>query len=415
VVVKDSKKKVLLAYSGGLDTSTILKWLIDKGYEVITYTADVGQDKDFEKLKEKALKLGASKAYVIDLKKEFITDYIFEALKGNAIYEGQYLLGTSLARPLIAKKQVELAKKECTNILAHGCTGKGNDQVRFEIAFLTLLPGVKIISPWKDAEYLSKFKGRADMLNYAEEKGIPIGNKNKIYSTDENLMHISYESGPLEDLKNHPDFSFLQMSKTPKDAPDKETKIAIEFKKGIPVAVKNMEDGTSLAEPVQLFEYLNKIGGTNGIGVLNMVESRFVGMKSHGVYETPAGTILHFAHKQIESITLDKDVIQLKDTLTPKFSQLIYNGFWFSPEMDMLKAAIDKSQEHVSGTVYLSLYKGNMTLLSMESKNSLYDGELVSMEKEGDYNPQDAAGFIKINALHLKIYEKVKQNENMEK
>jgi len=411
VIVKD--KKVVLAYSGGLDTSVILKWLIDKGYEVITYTADVGQTKDFEKLKEKALKLGASKAYVLDLKKEFVTDFIFEALKCNASYENQYLLGTALARPLIAKKHIEIAKKENASAVAHGCTGKGNDQVRFEIIYLTQYPEAEIITPWKDMEYLSKFKGRSDLIKYANKKGIPLSKQSTKYSTDDNLMHISYESGPLEDIKKHPDFNFLQMCVLPKDAPDNETKIEVEFKKGIPVKVTDIENRKTAQEPVEIVQMLNKIAGANGIGIVNMVESRFVGMKNHGVYETPGMTVLHYAHKQIESITLDKEVIQLKDSLTPKFSQLVYNGLWYSPEMEMLKHAVNKSQETVSGKVCISLYKGNMTMLGIESKNSLYDGDLVSMEKAGDYDPSDANGFIKINALRLKLYEKAKKNETL--
>lgn len=397
-------KKVILAYSGGLDTSVILKWLIDKGYEVICYIADVGQDDDFEKAKSKALSIGASKVYIEDLKKEFVESYIFPALKANAVYEGKYFLGTSLARPIIAKKQIDIAKKEGTNIVAHGATGKGNDQVRFELAYMKLMPDVEIISPWKDAEYLTKFKGRTDMINYAKKNGIPINSTiEKPYSMDDNLMHISYEAGQLEDPKFEPKEDMFQKTVSPKDAPDKETKIMIEFKQGVPVKVENLSENKTIKGSLELFKYLNKLGSKNGIGRIDLVENRFVGMKSRGVYETPAGTILLKAHLDIEGLVLDKEVCHLKDMLMPKVAELIYNGFWFSPEMDFLMAAINKSQEDVDGKVYMTLYKGNAFVTARESEKSLYDMDLASMDKLGDYDQTDAKGFIKLNALRLKL------------
>jgi argininosuccinate synthase len=396
-------KKVILAYSGGLDTSVILKWLINKNYEVICYIADVGQEDDFEKAKEKALSIGASKIYIEDLKEEFVKSYIFQSLKSNAIYEGKYLLGTSLARPLIAKKQVEIAKQENTNLVAHGSTGKGNDQVRFELAYYTLMPNVQIISPWKDPEFLSEFKGRTDLIQYAKEQGIPIESTlDKPYSMDDNLMHISYEAGLLEDPKYEPKENMFKKTISPLKAPDKETKIMIEFKEGVPIKVINISQNKTVTEPLELFQYLNKLGSENGIGRIDLVENRFVGMKSRGVYETPAGTILLKAHLDIEGLTLDKEVCHLKDMLMPKIAELIYNGFWFSPEFEMLTAAINNSQKNVDGKVYITLYKGNAFVTGRESNKSLYDEDIASMDKEGGYDQTDAKGFIKLNALRLK-------------
>ena len=397
-------KKVILAYSGGLDTSIILKWLVEKGYEVVCYLADVGQDEDFDKAKEKAKLLGASKIYVEDLKKEFVEDYIFPALKANAIYEGQYLLGTSLARPLIARKHIEIAKMEDTNIVAHGATGKGNDQVRFELTFMRLMPNVEIISPWKDPEFLEKFKGRVDLIDYAKEKNIPIeATKAKDYSMDDNLMHISYESGVLEDPAYEPKEDMFKKTLSPLNSKDTETKIIIEFKNGIPISVENVTGNKKVTGSLELFEYLNKLASENGVGRIDIVENRFVGMKSRGVYETPAGTVLWKAHRDIESLTLDKEVMHLKDTLIPQIARLIYNGFYHSPEMEVLMAAINKSQENVDGKVYMKLYKGNVVITGRESEHSLFNEELASMNVQGDYDPTDAKGFIKLNALRLKL------------
>ncbi len=398
------KEKVILAYSGGLDTSVILKWLINKGYEVVCYIADVGQNDDFDKAKSKALSLGASKVYIEDLKEEFVKNHIFQALKANALYEGKYLLGTALARPLIAKQHIEIAKKEGTNIIAHGATGKGNDQIRFEMTFIKLMPEVKIISPWKDGGFLSQFEGRTDLINYAEENQIPIDSTlKKPYSMDDNLMHMSYEAGLLEDTKYEPQQDMFQKTVSPKDAPDKETKIMIEFKRGVPVKVENISEDKAVTGALKLFKYLNELASSNGIGRIDMVENRFVGIKSRGVYETPAGTILLKAHLDIEGITLDREVCHLKDMLMPKIAELIYNGFWYSPEFDFLMAAIDKSQENIDGKVYLTLYKGNVIVTGRESEKSLYDLSIASMDKSGGYDQRDAIGFIKLNALRLKL------------
>jgi argininosuccinate synthase len=402
------KDKVILAYSGGLDTSVILKWLIDKGYNVVAYVADVGQDDDFEEVKKKALKIGASKVYIEDLKEEFVTDYIFPAIKANAMYEGRYLLGTSLARPLIAKKQIEIAHKEGALYVSHGATGKGNDQVRFELSFYALDPGIKVLAPWKMQEFLDQFKGRTDMLNYAAEKNIPVkASLKKPYSEDDNLMHISHEAGILEDPKFKADHEMLVKMVPPQKAPDKEVHLEIHFKDGIPVKVINIDDGTTKENPLELFNYLNKLGGANGIGLLDMVENRFVGIKSRGVYETPAGEILIKAHMDIEGIAMDREVMRLRNMLSPVFSEIVYNGFWFSPEMDFLMAAIKKSQELIDGIVYLTLYKGNIIIDGRESPSSLYNQELASMDIEGGFDQKDSEGFIKINAIRLMAHNAI--------
>ncbi len=402
------KKKVVLAYSGGLDTSCILKWLVEKGYDVVAFIADVGQQEDFPAAKEKALKVGASKVYVEDLKEEFVRDFIFPAIKANAIYEGRYLLGTSLARPVIAKKQMEIAAKENAEFVSHGATGKGNDQVRFELTYFALNPKIKVIAPWKDEEFLSRFKGRTDLINYAKEKGIPIkATHEKPYSTDANLMHISYESGVLEDPNTSPSEDMFEWTKSPKDAPDKETDLEIHFKDGLPVKVVNKDTRETLSGPLAIFTYLNKVGAENGVGRIDIVENRFVGIKSRGVYETPGATILRAAHMDIEAIAMDREVMRLRDMLAPKFSELVYNGFWFSPEMDFLMAAINKSQELIDGVVQLSLYKGNVTIKGRESPSSLYDKELSSMNIEGGFNQKDSVGFIRINAIRLMAHHAI--------
>ncbi len=407
-------EKVILAYSGGLDTSIILRWLIDKGYDVVAYIADVGQDDDLGEAAEKARRIGASQVYIEDLKEEFVTDFIFPALKANAIYEGRYLLGTALARPLIARKQIEIAVREGSPCVAHGATGKGNDQVRFELAYYALKPDIKVISPWKDAGFLAEFKGRSDMIRYAEKHGIPVkATAAKPYSEDSNLFHISHEAGILEDPKRAPDESVFSFTKSPQAAPDRETRIEVHFKDGIPVRVVNRDDGTVKERPLELFLYLNELGRENGIGRVDMVENRFVGIKSRGVYETPGGTILRIAHLDIEGIAMDKEVMRLRDMLSPKFSELVYNGFWFSPEMDFLMAAFNKSQEVVDGVVYLSLYKGNVTVLGRESPSSLYDQDLSSMDIEGGFNQLDSRGFINIHAIRLKAHHAILEKQGV--
>lgn len=402
------KEKVILAYSGGLDTSVILKWLIDKGYEVIAFVADVGQKEDFEECRKKALLLGASKVIISDLKKEFVDNYVFKAIMGNAIYEGRYLLGTSLARPLIAKKQIEVAVNENANAVAHGATGKGNDQVRFELCYYALKPDIKVISPWKDKEFLSRFKGRTDLLKYASEKNIPVkASIDKPYSEDDNLMHISHEAGILEDPMYPVQKSMLEKMVMPQDAPDKETRIVIHFRNGIPVKLVNKEDGTVKEESLEMYTYLNGLAGKNGIGLLDMVENRFVGIKSRGVYETPAATVLHIAHQDLEGIAMDREVMRLRNMLTPKFAELIYYGFWFSPEMDFLMAAIEKSQEIIDGSVHLCLYKGNVIVEGRESPSSLYNKDLSSMDIEGGFDQTDSRGFIRINAIRLMAHRAI--------
>lgn len=399
-------KKVILAYSGGLDTSVILKWLVNKGYDVICYVANVGQREDFAAVEQKALKTGASKVYIEDLRREFVNDYIFAALRGNAIYEGRYLLGTSLARPLIAERQVEIAQMEKTHYYAHGATGKGNDQVRFEFAYYALDTEAIVISPWKDPEFLAEFKGRSDLIRYAEKWNIPVkASLTKSYSEDENLMHISHEAGVLEDPSFRPPENVFSWTVSPQDAPDSETILEIEFKDGYPIKVTNLNNGVVKEDSLELFYYLNEIGSQNGVGRVDLVENRFVGIKSRGVYETPGATILWAAHRDLEGIAMDKEVMHLRDMLSPKFAELIYNGFWFSPEMDFLMNAFEKSQEKIDGSVTVSIYKGNVTPIGRRSPISLYDQALSSMDIAGGFNANDSLGFIRVNALRLKAHK----------
>ncbi len=400
--------KVVLAYSGGLDTSVILKWLQNKGYEVIALVADVGQEEDFEAVRHKALATGASRVYVEDLKREFVTDFIFPAFKANAIYEGRYLLGTAIARPLIAKHQIAVAAREGARAVSHGATGKGNDQVRFELAYSALEPGIKVIAPWKDREFLTTFKGRPDLLAYAAAHGIEVkATAAKPFSEDDNLLHISHESGILEDPAYQPGEEVFSRTVSPEAAPDRPTHLEVEFKDGIPVRVKCLDDGREATEPLALFTLLNELGAANGVGRLDMVENRFVGIKSRGVYETPGGTILHLAHRDIEGVAMDREVMRLRDMLSAKVSELIYNGFWFSPEMDFLMAAVDKSQEAIDGVVWLKLYKGGLQVQGRCSPSSLYDKELSSMDIEGGFDQTDSLGFIKINAIRLMAHRAI--------
>lgn len=394
--MSDKIKKVVLAYSGGLDTSVIIKWLIENyGCEVVAFAADLGQGEELDPLKEKAIKTGASKIYIEDLKEEFVKDFVFPMLRANAIYEGYYLLGTSIARPLIAKKQIEIAQKEKADAVSHGATGKGNDQVRFELTYYALQPSIQVIAPWRDW----KFKSRSDLIAYAEQHGIPVPvTKSKPYSSDRNLLHISFEGGILEDPWNEPPADMFLLSKSPEAAPDKATYIEVEYEKGDPVAV----DGERLS-PAKLLAKLNQIGGENGIGRVDLVENRFVGMKSRGVYETPGGTILHVAHRAVESITLDREVLKIRDGLIPTYAAQVYNGFWYAPERETLQNLMDDIQQKVSGVARLKLYKGNVIVVGRKSKNSLFSEDFATFEKDTVYNQKDAEGFIKINALRLKI------------
>ena len=410
------KQKVVLAYSGGLDTSIILKWLIEQGYEVIAYLADVGQQEDFEAAKAKALKVGASKVFIEDLKKEFVTDFIFPTFSANAVYEGRYLLGTSLARPVIAKKQIEIAIREGADFVGHGATGKGNDQVRFELTYYALKPDIQVLAPWKMPSFLAQFKGRSDMLAYADKHGIPVtATKKKPYSEDENLLHISHEAGILED-PGVPCAEDVYSRTTPAEkAPDKAETIVLTFKNGIPVKVENKADGASHTEPLALFQYLNALGSKHGIGRLDMVENRFVGIKSRGVYETPGGTILINAHKDLEGITMDREVMRVRDMLSLKVADLVYNGFWFSPEMEFVMHAIAKSQENVEGQVTVKLFKGVAYPVARTSAKSLYDTKLSSMDEEGGFNQIHSEGFIKINAIRLKAAHLLKNKDRQPK
>jgi argininosuccinate synthase len=399
-MTKADVKKVVLAYSGGLDTSIILKWLqTTYGCEVVTFTADLGQGEELEPARAKALMLGIKpqNVFIEDLREEFVRDYVFPMFRANALYEGQYLLGTSIARPLIAKKQIEIAEQVGADAVAHGATGKGNDQVRFELAYYALKPDVKVIAPWREWD----FRSREALLAFAEQNQIPIAKDKRgeaPFSTDANLLHTSSEGKVLENPGDEvPDYVYSRTI-DPEQAPDRATYITIDFEKGDPVAV----DGTALS-PAALLTKLNALGRAHGIGRLDLVENRFVGMKSRGMYETPGGTILLAAHRGIESITLDRGAAHLKDELMPKYAELIYYGFWFSPERDMLQAAIDRSQQFVSGRVRLKLYKGNVGVVGRESKYSLYDQDLVTFEEGAvAYDQRDAAGFIRLNALRLR-------------
>jgi argininosuccinate synthase len=405
-------EKVILAYSGGLDTSVILHWLINtKKYDVVCFVADVGQQEDFAAIKAKAFKTGACSVHTQNLQQELVDSYFFPALQANSIYEGSYLLGTSLARPLIAKKQVECALKENTYLLSHGATGKGNDQVRFELTYAYLMPKSVAISPWKDKDFLSQFKGRSDLINYAQKYNIPITSSlEKPYSIDENLLHSSYESGILENPALAPEQSMFKKTQSPFDAGNEPANLTIAFENGIPTKATNLNDGTIKTNSLDLVMYLNQLGGMHGIGRIDIVENRFVGIKSRGVYEAPACTILLKAHQDLESITVDKEVAHLKAHLSLKISELIYNGFWFSPEMEFLMAAISQSQKFVSGIVNLTLYKGNVIITGRSSDKSLYDEAIASMNEFGGYDQQDAKGFIRLHAQRLMLHQKRSQS-----
>jgi argininosuccinate synthase len=394
--VTDKINKIVLAYSGGLDTSVMLRWLKERyDCEVVCYCADVGQGEEMEGLEAKALETGASKLYIEDLREEFVREYVFTAVKANAVYEGVYLMGTSLARPVIAKRQIEIARKEGADAVAHGATGKGNDQVRFELTYYALQPNIKVIAPWREWE----FKGRGDLIAYTKEHHIPVtATAEKPYSTDRNLMHISFEGGILEDPWAEPPENIFLLTRSPEDAKPEAEYVEISFANGEPVAINGQQ-----MDPVTLLDLLNKLGGAHGIGRVDLVENRFVGMKSRGVYETPGVTILQVAHRALESITLDREVMHLRDSLGVKFAECVYYGFWFAPEFELLRKMIDQTQQTVSGDVRLKLYRGNTIVVGRRSPHSLYDEKIATFEADTVYNQRDAEGFIKLNALRLRL------------
>ena len=396
MITRPKVDKVVLAYSGGLDTSVILTWLKEiYGCEVVAFAADLGQGEEMDNIREKALQTGASEIHIIDLKEEFVRDFVFPALRGNAVYEGSYLLGTSIARPIIAKAQVEIARMVGADAVAHGSTGKGNDQVRFELAYHTLMPGVTVIAPWREWDLTS----RSVLIEYAKKRGIPVPvTKEKPYSSDRNLLHISYEGGILEDPWREPDESMFILTVSPEAAPDQPEYVTVDFRDGTPLAV----NGETLS-PANLLARLNEIGGRNGVGRLDMVENRYVGMKSRGVYETPGGTILHMAHRAVESLTMDREVMHLRDSLIPRYSELIYNGYWFSPEMQWLQKCMDETQVGVTGTARIKLYKGGCSVAGRTSEDSLYRPDFATFEEDSVFNQADSGGFIRINALRLRI------------
>jgi len=396
--MSEKVNKVVLAYSGGLDTSVILRWLIETyDCEVVAFSADIGQDEELDTIEDKATRTGASKVYIDDLQEEFIRDYVFPAFRANVLYEGQYLLGTSIARPLIAKRQIEIANLEGADAVSHGATGKGNDQVRFELSYYALKPDIKVIAPWREWDLNS----RTALMEFASAHHIPVlSTRAKPYSTDRNMLHISYEGGILEDPWAPPPEDIYTVTVSPQDAPDRAEEIEITFEQGDPTAI----NGKTLS-PATLFRELNRIGGKHGVGRADLVENRFVGMKSRGVYETPGGTILRTAHIAMESITMDREVMHLRDSLMPKYAQLIYNGFWFSPERELMQKMIDESQTAVSGVVRLELYKGNCRVLGRKSDFTLYSEAFATFEDDTVYRQGDAEGFIKLNALRLRIRE----------
>lgn len=401
-----SKGKVCLAYSGGLDTSVILAWLIEEGYEVVAFMADVGQEEDFEAARVKALKVGATKFVVKDVRREFVEELCFPAVQTNAIYENVYLLGTSLARPVIARAQIDVAREEGCFAVSHGCTGKGNDQVRFELAFYALKPDVKVIAPWRDPEFIKRFVGRKDLLDYAASKDIPVAQtKAKPWSTDENLAHISFEAGILEDPDTTPPKDMWKLTVDPTDAPDTPEDFTVLFEKGLPVKITYEGDKT-VTDPVELFLTANKIARRNGVGRIDIVENRFIGIKSRGCYETPGLTILRTAHIDLEGLTLDREVRAIRDNfVTPTFSKILYNGLYFSPEGEYTRALIDPSQKTVNGQVRCRAYKGSLTILGRSSETEkLYDATEASMDELTDFDPTDTSGFISVMSIRVKKY-----------
>lgn len=402
-----AKGKVCLAYSGGLDTSTILGWLLEQGYEVVCFLANVGQDEPWDEVRAKALKIGATKMIIEDLRKEFVDELCFRAIQCNAIYEQRYLLGTSLARPVIARAQMRAAEQEGCDFVSHGCTGKGNDQVRFELAFYTINPDIKVIAPWRDPTFFKRFAGRNDLLDFAAEKGIPVSStKAKPYSMDANMAHCSYEAGMLEDPDQTPPTDMWTMTDDPETAPNKPEDINITFEKGIPVKLDTLADGKTYTESVELFTKLNALGKLHGVGRIDIVENRFIGLKSRGCYDSPAMTILRLAHLDLEGLVLDGQLRSLRDTfVTQKWSELLYNGMYFSPEREWLDTCLVAAQDRVNGLVRLRLYKGNAYVLGRSSETEkLYDAEEASMDTLDNFSPEDTTGFIGITSIRLKKY-----------
>ena len=410
--------KIVLAYSGGLDTSVLLSWIKEKySAEVIAFCADIGQEEEIKGLRPKARKTGASTVYIDDLREEFATDFIFPMMQAGAIYEGQYFLGTSIARPLIAKRMVEIARKHRAQAIAHGATGKGNDQVRFELAAAALAPDLEVIAPWRDEDFRNQFPGRKEMIDYCVAKKIPVeASMKKPYSMDRNLLHISFEAGMLEDPwldASAPKYKGMyKLSVSPEDAPNKPEYVTADFEKGNCIAV----NGRAMS-PLKVMQTLNRLGGKHGIGRVDMVENRFVGMKSRGVYETPGGAILHAAHRMMESITMDREVMHIRDSLIPKYSELVYNGFWYAPEREALQVLVTESQQNVTGTVRVKLYKGNVIAAGLKSPVSLYNTDIATMEADPTdaYNQDDATGFIRLNGLRLKVAAKVAKAQRLAK
>lgn len=405
-------KKVVLAYSGGLDTSCILVWLKEQGYEVVAVLVNIGQDEDFEAARKKATNLGAAKVVIPDVRKEFVEEFIWPSIQANGLYEDRYPMGTALARPCITRALIKVVQEENAQYIAHGATGKGNDQIRFELTAYAMVSNIKVIAPWRLPEFYNRFLGRNELFQYAKEKGIPLPVSPKSpWSMDANLMHISYESGVLENPNMHAPEDLFLMTTSPEKAKDEPVIVDIEFKNGLPVSVKNLKDGTTKTEPLELFQYCNKIGSENGVGRIDIVENRFIGMKSRGIYETPGGEILLTAHIDIEVFTMDREVRRIKREMDHTFADQVYRGFWYSPECEFTRSCIAKSQEHIEGTVTLKIYKGNVIVLGRQSPMSLYNEELVSMNVQGQYEPADAAGFIKVNAIRLQEYQRLRSRD----
>ncbi|XP_069690235.1 argininosuccinate synthase isoform X2 [Periplaneta americana] len=405
-----TKGTVVLAYSGGLDTSCILLWLIEQGYNVVAYMANIGQDEDFEAARKKALKIGASRVVIDDLRADFVANFIWPAVNAGLIYESRYLLGTSLARPCISKGLIRVAQEEKAQFISHGATGKGNDQVRFELSCYALWPKVKVVAPWRIPSFIKRFQGRQDLLQYAASHGIPVPvTPKEPWSMDANLMHISYESGVLEDPSAPAPAGIFQMTVDPQRAPDKSCRLQINFKHGIPVSVQNLTEGsTVVTDPLQIFIFLNQAGGKHGVGRIDIVENRFIGLKSRGVYETPGGAILHAAHTDLETFCLDREVLRVKTYLRDKMADYVYNGFWFSPECEFVRDSIALSQRHVTGWVQVELYKGSVNAVARSSPVALYNQDLVSMDQHGDFQPEDATGFINTHAIRLREFQRFK-------